>query len=194
MKKTDILMSGPMVRATLERRKRKTRRPLIPQPPPETTQMIRQPDGSWRPAAEGGFTSTLGFSPFARVGDRLRVRENFRLARAVDDLKPREAPKGSLVFYEADRDGDLPPWAGRLRPSIFLPAWASRAMIEVTSIDVERLGSITNSEARDEGFLATDRGSESDEFRNLWDSLNARRGFSIDSRPWVWVIGFEVAT
>lgn len=29
------------------------------------------------------------------------------------------------------------------------------------------------------------------EFQLLWDSLNAERGFSWESNPWVWVITFE---
>jgi hypothetical protein len=26
----------------------------------------------------------------------------------------------------------------------------------------------------------------------LWDSINAKRGFSWESNPWVWVVEFEV--
>jgi hypothetical protein len=30
------------------------------------------------------------------------------------------------------------------------------------------------------------------QFKRLWDSLNAKRGFGWDTNPWVWVVGFEV--
>jgi hypothetical protein len=29
-----------------------------------------------------------------------------------------------------------------------------------------------------------------DRFRDLWDSINAKRGYSWESNPWVWVIEF----
>lgn len=29
-------------------------------------------------------------------------------------------------------------------------------------------------------------------FTDLWDELNARRGYSWESNPWVWVITFRV--
>ena len=32
------------------------------------------------------------------------------------------------------------------------------------------------------------------EFRKLWDSLNAKRGYSWDSNPWVWAISFQPLT
>jgi len=30
-----------------------------------------------------------------------------------------------------------------------------------------------------------------DEFKELWNNLNAKRGYSWESNPWVWVISFE---
>jgi hypothetical protein len=30
--------------------------------------------------------------------------------------------------------------------------------------------------------------------RALWDSLNAKRGYSWDSNPWVWVLSFRTVT
>lgn len=29
------------------------------------------------------------------------------------------------------------------------------------------------------------------EFKGLWDSLNAKRGFGWDANPWVWVVEFR---
>jgi hypothetical protein len=30
------------------------------------------------------------------------------------------------------------------------------------------------------------------EFRQLWNSINTKRGFGWDSNPWVWVVEFKV--
>jgi hypothetical protein len=48
------------------------------------------------------------------------------------------------------------------------------------------LGTI-NDETEDEGYFRTAR----EAFRELWDSINAKRGCGWDTNPWVWVIGFE---
>lgn len=33
--------------------------------------------------------------------------------------------------------------------------------------------------------------SYEEQFADLWDSLNAKRGFGWDTNPWVWVYEFE---
>jgi hypothetical protein len=30
-----------------------------------------------------------------------------------------------------------------------------------------------------------------DEFKELWNNLNAKRGYGWESNPWVWVVEFE---
>lgn len=101
--------------------------------------------------------------------------------------------------------GVLPAWWKR--PAIFMPRAASRITLELTSVRVERLQSISEDEARADGAHLVpgegggwkfDRGEQEcdsavEAYRRLWDSLNADRGFGWDSNPWVWVVEFRRA-
>jgi hypothetical protein len=88
----------------------------------------------------------------------------------------------------------------RWRPSIYMPRWASRITLEITSVRVERLGDISEDDARAEGvapvpFCKAGRrdGLEHVEaFENLWDRINGKRA-SWASNPWVWVVAFQRA-
>lgn len=82
------------------------------------------------------------------------------------------------------------------KPSIHMPRWASRINLEITDIRVERLQEINEEDAKHEGVKrinAGDFGMEtwSSAFRNLWDSINSKRGYGWDTNPWVWVIEFK---
>ncbi|WP_230942162.1 hypothetical protein [Burkholderia cepacia] len=91
---------------------------------------------------------------------------------------------------------------GATVPAIHMPRWASRVLLEITSVRAERLQSISESDARDEGVAIEDhhmRGNCAGAFRppsirafhDLWDSLNAPRGYGWDTNPWVWVVAFR---
>lgn len=190
MKSTPILFSGPMVRAVIERQKRKTRRVVIPQ-------------------SLGGVKRC----PYGQPGDLLWVRESYRFPRAVDDLKPRDVSKFCLTHYSADDDLEgesLPAWAGKLRPSIFLPRWASRLELRITDVAIEPLHAITHEDAIAEGMgYLDDQNRERwssvappgeshfptplELFRDTWDALNFRRGYGWETKPFVYVIGFELS-
>lgn len=88
-----------------------------------------------------------------QVGDRLWVRESWRTLQKVDCLKPRDlADDRSKVTYEADPENRNPLWAfGKLRPSLFMPRWASRLTLLVTDVRVERLQDISEGDAAAEG-------------------------------------------
>ncbi|SOT39364.1 Phage-related protein (fragment) [Burkholderia cenocepacia] len=83
-----------------------------------------------------------------------------------------------------------------------MPRWASRITLEITGVRAERLQSISEADARDEGVTIEDhhmRGYCGGAFRppsirafhDLWDSLNASRGHGWDTNPWVWVVEFK---
>lgn len=83
------------------------------------------------------------------------------------------------------------PW----KPSIFMPRWASRLTLEITDVRVERLQAIDEDDARREGVKAKgDLTGYVGAYRELWQSLNAKRGFGWDLNPWVWVVAFNRVT
>jgi hypothetical protein len=75
--------------------------------------------------------------------------------------------------------------------------------LEVVSVRAERVQDITEEDAIAEGFERDFRPDGSaygaglvyarDEFASLWDQLNAARGFSWESNPYVWRVEFKRA-
>lgn len=110
-------------------------------------------------------------------------------------------PDTLLVDPEADEAVD--PEKMRWKPSIFMPRWASRLTLEVTDVRVQRVQEISNDDARAEGvdrhelvpWPDGDPGTLGDEdirrYRALWNEINAKRGHSWESNPWVWAISFR---
>jgi hypothetical protein len=185
MKEHPILFSGPMVRAILEGRKTMTRR------------VIKKPWLYGRENEYGRFQVNMRECPYGLPGDRLWVRETWE----YDDSRP------NSYFYRADPapDGFIenPEAAWRWRPSIHMPREASRILLEVTAVRVERLQDISVPDALREGIECDDAEERAmieaigdgddrhkEAFANLWDSINAKRGYGWDSNPWVWVVEF----
>ena len=142
--------------------------------------------------------------PRYEVGDRLWVKETHaivpRTAYAQSEgvqqaFKPHDDHDAAVY-----REGWTRSAPGRWRPSIHMPRWASRITLEVTEVRAERLREITEPDCEAEGIpgYTFARGCLSDsppdprwKFIELWDSINAARGFGWDANPWVWVIRFE---
>jgi hypothetical protein len=88
------------------------------------------------------------------------------------------------------------------RPSIHMPRWAARLFLEITDVRVERVQDISEEDAIAEGVEAwhsdipqiekynRSGGSYRNGFHKLWDSINAKRGYSWAVNPWCWVIKF----
>lgn len=99
-------------------------------------------------------------------------------------------------FFEWTRaDRAEPTFVGRRVAPMFLPRWASRITLEVASVRVERLQTITEADAKAEG-VAPGETTDGDlshalGFIDTWDRLNAKRGHGWDENPWVWVVGFK---
>ena len=76
------------------------------------------------------------------------------------------------------------------RPSIHMPRWASRILLEITSVRVERLRSMSQDDARAEGVIAASGPMEAGlAFRELWDSIYGEDSWR--DNPWVWVVEFK---
>ena len=116
------------------------------------------------------------YCPYGHPGDFLWVRETFYNSR-MDNSMP--------THYRADnQDEDFQLiW----NPSIFMPRWASRILLEITAVRVERLQKISEDDARAEGVSPETVGP----FSELWDSINRKPGRTWADNPFVWVIEFK---
>ena len=112
--------------------------------------------------------------PYGQPGDRLWVRE----AWMVDDQQ---------IVYKADNQyGDGHKW----QPAMFMPRLASRLTLEINYICITPLQHMSDNDCKAEGIDIVDYPEFS--YIALWDSLNAKRGYSWLSNPLVWVIQFKV--
>lgn len=213
MQEKPILFSGPMVNAILEGKKTQTRRVMKEPWKIELPHTVRGdgPFGDTR--AEPGIYEAhhnrngavsvqasngrlLGIKPaefewvvpWGKPGDHLWVRETW-------------AHVDGEVWYAADGI-DVPRDDGvKLRPSIFMPRWASRITLEITGVKVERVQEISEADARAEGctgYTFTEQGREgmtepaAYDFQLLWDSINGKRaGCAWSDNPFVWCVSFK---
>lgn len=186
-----ILFSGPMVRALLDGRKTQTRRVLSPQP-----NMLN--GGKPLNDGHGAYSTDAGWKRYRiSQGDRLYVREEYSFDHSWSGVPPRDVIPAASVWYWADgnpSDGD---WT-KPKPGMHMPRWASRLALTVINVRVQRLQDIGHVDAAAEGCLgkgAYPGGYDitpRDQFRDLWDSLNAARGFGWDANPWVIAVSFTV--
>lgn len=204
MKERGMIFNGEMVRAILDGRKTQTRRIV----------KLSHERGMKNPVVRGknGEASYVGcrlaamLCPFGQPGDRIWVRETFQGPLVSEDLLeeyrayPEKFEKPQYCEYAAD-GGAKPEYCDlddNLRhgwlPSIHMPRWASRILLEITDVRVERLASISQEDAAKEGYPANPEpyGGSMDKwlwFRQLWDSIYPEQSFS--HNPWVWVIEFK---
>lgn len=172
------------------------------------SRLAQKRSSAWEVGGEPFWT----FCPYGQPGDRLWVRESIRCSYLGDGRW-----QAHYVADEAGVDltrcnyalGDRPLASmknrGGVTPSIFMPRWASRITLEVTGVRVERVQEIVEADAAAEGigtamFVADVPGRAGPlmsaecyraGFACGWDRLNAKRGYSWESNPWVWVLEFE---
>jgi hypothetical protein len=233
MKERGMIFNGEMVRAILDGRKTQTRRP-IKWKQTRFTEIGEREDGSKWPWSEDAEHACDFWHPcpFGAVGDRIWVRETWQAIHDycdenghVDERRyARSIPRhrGNYwhpVYEEAwgneSREDREFPW----RPSIHMPRWASRILLEITDVRVERLNAISEEDAQREGvhtevwdqtvvarnYVASDEFFQfwSDDmphyvemnqlyrssFRSLWDSIYGEESWKANG--WVWVIEFK---
>jgi hypothetical protein len=208
VKERPILFSAPMVRAILEGRKTVTRREVKKQAALDFLAVGFEP-------AFLALPGNADLCPYGQPGDRLWVRETFAFAdksgshdAAPDDhwrpARPGMEPEIYRCWYRAS-DGHTAD--GFWKPSIHMPRWASRILLEITDVRVERLQDITYEQAKAEGVrLYTDHAELGDwwhvegietysadprkSFELLWSSV----GGDWQANPWVWVVEFKRVT
>jgi hypothetical protein len=166
---------------------------------PEIPDDLRAQEGCY-------FTTPCGLEfngrcPYGAPGARLWVREAFRIFHGpdirlqyrADGANHFEGDTRLLTEDSAYLPGETPPW----KPSIFMPRWACRLVLEVEAVRVERLQQITDADVRSEGVetVALDRDRAVEfrlkDFARGWDSINGKRA-PWASNPWVWVIEFRI--
>jgi hypothetical protein len=226
MAERPILFSGPMVKAILEGKKTQTRRLLKIQPPSSSCKIStliesthredRKKEGKlhWVKLSPDGLRIIYDQGnyfncPYGEPGDRLWVRESARVINVRSGFREID------IEYQADKT-----FATVLYPSRLAPApkgkllsngtyrEASRIILEIDEIKVEKLQDITEEDAKAEGVnyyvvghgpvshngLMVEpgyfgQGSYKMSFDLLWDQLYGRVNW--ESNPWVWVIKFH---
>ena len=193
MKEHPIYMSEEEIRAILE--KKKTQKRILVKGNALKMLTICTPDVIVRDM------------PKYHIGDRLYVKETFKIAEGVtiNGVSP--------VIYKAECSGFALANIDNWKSPMFMPRKLSRIILEITDIRVERVQDISVQDAKDEGIRVHANGCKDglaygcyngDEcvnnvcrqpieyYKQIWNSLNAKRGFSWESNSWVWVISFKV--
>lgn len=194
MKERPIPFNAEMVRAVLDGRKTQTRRVVKSQPENNTDCPYHVGVGAERKAR---------ICPYGKPGDRLWVRETWAAHWMFDDVPPRSIPafidgtRPECLYYRADDPlPDQPPHEGRIgkwRPSIHMPRWASRILLEVTNVRVERVQEISDADIVAEGVTPVTTSPAithyRPEFWSLWNSVYGSDAW--DRNDWVWVVEFR---
>lgn len=185
IKERPILFNSATVIAILEGRKTQTRRMINPQP-----ELTSRSGFSWKGESFGqnsDFEGTCrnfskGACKFGKPGDRLWVRETFL-----------QDSNGYIYRADGDFEGNAKILGG-WRPSLFMPRSASRILLEITNVRVERLQDISEEDAKSEGADPVIEFGYSRcysiGFNRLWESINGQGSWALN--PWVWVIEFKV--
>ncbi|WP_234245231.1 hypothetical protein [Klebsiella pneumoniae] len=215
MKERGMIFNGEMVRALLSGRKTQTRRIIkdctvgrdqiskfiqiekkfIGCYPEDVPELIRE------------------CCPYGIPGDRIWVREAFRVHSRATDV-------ATLVYKASERNSwteqthrvpvavcNKPATPEKWTPSLHMPRWASRILLEITDVRVERLNAISEEDAEAEGIdmealydsqdcydciadhNMTGRPTVTGAFKYLWESIYGKESWK--ANPWVWVIKFK---
>lgn len=191
-----IIFSTLMVRAILDGKKTMTRR------------VVKFPEGTTGRLPPSGARDYLyypGGIKRARykAGDILWVRETWAWLPSWNCDSP--ACSCCPDFYKGERGHfiykeNLPDWEGGWKPSRYMPKAAARIFLRVTADSrFERLQDMDIDEMIKEGVKVDDITTTQgiieyrvvDRFEELWDSINAKRGYPYEANPWVEVVEFE---
>lgn len=202
MKERGMIFNGEMVRAILDGRKTQTRRIMKNQPAgdyPETPALIRNVGTGFQWHGLYGESSIFN-CPLGSIGERIWVRETFRVHSRATDV-------ATLVYRASVRNSwteqthrvpvavcNKPATPEKWTPSIHMPRWASRILLEITDVRVERLRDLSEEDAKSEGIIPSAGGvlpgwEYRINFRDLWMDIYGTDNW--EANPWVWVIEFK---
>ncbi|MGW7235702.1 hypothetical protein ACWGIE_21310 [Pseudomonas fulva] len=199
-KERPMLFNGPMASAVLDGRKTVTRRVVSERSLKEIGYGVQlgechelPADGKVHPNSASYYADLC---PYGRPGDLLWGREAWAADSQLDGIAPRELSQGEPIRYLADgairATGSWMIAPGRTRPSIHMPRWASRVLLEITEVRIELLQHITIGQICKEGLARSMYEFKPvtqafDAFAELWNST----GGDWDANPWVWAIEFK---
>lgn len=227
MKERPILFSAPMVRSIMDGKKSQTRRAIRFQPPSDEFKLSRLMDttdsdkrkhiGKLHWVKIDGVNiadETIDYfnCPHGIPGDRLWVKETTIIAPAHwndgsdSNCVDKEGCKRIVQYIATEPNTDgADDYKLKKTPSIFMPRWASRILLEITNVRVERLNDISEEDAISEGcfkfpfrddhaytFYENDKSGHATHtgaYRKLWESINGKGSWDIN--PWVWCINFK---
>lgn len=209
MKERGMIFNGEMVRAILDGRKTQTRRIMKNQPAgdyPETPALIRNVGTGFQWHGLYGESSIFN-CPLGSIGERIWVRETFRVHSRATDV-------ATLVYRASVRNSwteqthrvpvavcNKPATPEKWTPSIHMPRWASRLLLEITDVRVERVQDISQIDAIAEGgppdhpsFSKISREMGFSDwprswFAQTWWGIYGREAWN--TNPWVWVIEYK---
>ncbi|MBC3214277.1 hypothetical protein [Serratia fonticola] len=206
-KERGMIFNDDMVRAIKDGRKTQTRRPVKASTSDLLDLQEKYPHKKYNIEC-----------PFGKPGDRLWVRETWQGPLVdYDDAysmfkDPTPHQKVENCVYRAD-GGPCPEFTDvddelrqGWRPSTHMPRWASRILLEITAVRVERLNAISPNDAVREGLVQLPASgryciSQGDQyfggasrdarevFSWLWASIYGDESWN--TNPWVWVIKFK---
>ena len=219
MKERPILFKTEMVQAILKGRKTQTRRVINPQPEGKTLQSNL--DGKWLSKKFNGLLlpkieDLPIHCPYGKIGDRLWVRETWSTVNLYGEIALAYKADGEVIRVVEnesfqDEDGlinyddprlekySFAAWAddllegkeGNWKPSIHMPRWVSRILLEITNVHVEQLQDISESDCLKEGVGSPIlRDCKKPKFMQLWEEIYGADSWTVN--PWVWVVEFKV--
>lgn len=119
--------------------------------------------------------------PYGEVGDRLWIRESFCITSAD------EGTQGLLYRGQCE---EYPSLKKIWKPSLHMPRWACRTVVQITEIRVQRVQDISDDDKIAEGMDPnTCLRGRTDQWIMLWNSINGDDSW--DENPWVWCISFK---
>jgi hypothetical protein len=217
IKTTPMTFNSEMVRALLVGNKTQTRRPVADWQLPKdispqegydnlkymsVAQRGRYGFGVFGATAEEAMSNYngeySGINPFGGIGDLIYVRETWfqeGYHSCWQEMEPEDVVWNggrNVKYFASDLVNTamvfgMTGW--RKRPSIHMPRWASRLTLKIIDVRVERIQSISEDDAKKEGFTRSGRMSSRIKFGGVWQAIY---GDSWNKNEWVWVIDFEV--